>query len=217
MSVVGTYSKEDAERFSELFACFVLTAEDNVGGMRDILGELFGELGFTDEKRGQVFTPQNVCDMTAKMLIGDHAADIECRGYITVREPCSGAGAMVLGAANAMRDAGYDFQCQMFVHATDIDINCVYMTYLQLAVNGIPAVVTHGNALTDEVWSEWYTPVYVWAGWRERFNAERVSSAMLDVLRNGLPTVSAPIARSARTSGTVTDYEETAGGQLAMF
>jgi hypothetical protein len=121
---------------------------------------------------------------------------------------------MVLGAANAMRDAGYDFQRQMLVFATDIDVSCVYMTYLQLAVNGISAAVTHGNALTGEVWSAWYTPMFVWAGWPERLNAERLGSAMLNILRDGLPTANEPVARTAES---VPDYAETADGQFAMF
>ncbi len=32
------------------------------------------------------------------------------------------------------------------------------MTYIQLSLYGIPAVVIHGNTLTQEAWSEWFTP-----------------------------------------------------------
>lgn len=49
--------------------------------------------------------------------------------------------------------------------ATDIDLKCVYMCYLQLSLYGIPAVVIHGNTLTLEEWSRWFTPVYIAHGW----------------------------------------------------
>ena len=42
--------------------------------------------------------------------------------------------------------------------AQDIDIRCVWMAYIQLSLYGIPAVVIHGNTLTMETWSQWYTP-----------------------------------------------------------
>ena len=32
------------------------------------------------------------------------------------------------------------------------------MAYIQLSLYGIPAVVIHGNTLTMETWSHWYTP-----------------------------------------------------------
>jgi len=35
------------------------------------------------------------------------------------------------------------------------------MTYLQLALAGIPAVVYHRNGLTLETWDKWETPAYI--------------------------------------------------------
>ena len=40
------------------------------------------------------------------------------------------------------------------------------MCYIQLSLYGIPAVVVHGNSLTNEEWSSWQTPVYIIDGWR---------------------------------------------------
>ena len=73
---------------------------------------------------------------------------------------------MVLGFARAMLEAELNYCFQLFVLATDIDIKCVHMTYLQLSLYGIPAAVTHGNALTLEEWSRWETPVYIMHGWK---------------------------------------------------
>ena len=53
----------------------------------------------------------------------------------------------------------------MLVTATDIDLKCVHMCYLQLSLLGIPAVVIHGNSLTLEEHSHWFTPAYILDGW----------------------------------------------------
>lgn len=53
----------------------------------------------------------------------------------------------------------------MVAYCCDIDIKCVYMAYIQLSLYGIPAVVVHGNSLTVEEWSKWYTPIYLLDGW----------------------------------------------------
>lgn len=68
----------------------------------------------------------------------------------------------------AMLDAELNYCTQLVITATDIDLKCVHMCYLQLSLYGIPAVVIHGNTLTLEEWSHWFTPIYVLHGWRWR-------------------------------------------------
>lgn len=43
----------------------------------------------------------------------------------------------------------------------DIDLRCVHMTYLQLALAGVPAIVRHQDSLSREIWSVWKTPALV--------------------------------------------------------
>lgn len=47
----------------------------------------------------------------------------------------------------------------MLLHATDISINSVCMCMIQCSILGIPAIITHGNAITNEVWEVWETPM----------------------------------------------------------
>lgn len=35
---------------------------------------------------------------------------------------------------------------------------CALMAYIQFALYGIPAIVVHGNSITQERYSIWYTP-----------------------------------------------------------
>ena len=65
---------------------------------------------------------------------------------------------MIIGAVWAMQRKGIDYRRKSFFVAQDIDIRCVWMAYIQLSLYGIPAVVIHGNTLTMEPWSHWYTP-----------------------------------------------------------
>ena len=86
---------------------------------------------------------------------------IQKKGYITINEPSCGSGTMVIAAAWAMQQRNMEYQRNALFIAQDIDIRCVWMAYIQFCLYRIPAVVIHGNTLTCEEWSRWYTP-YFW-------------------------------------------------------
>jgi type I restriction-modification system DNA methylase subunit len=172
LSIIGKYEKAEVELFPEMFANLVLELEEYAEQPRDVLGEVYQELELQRGSRGQVFTPQNVCDMMGTVSLGEYNCEIEENGYVSVCEPCCGAGAMVLGFAAAMLETGYSINENMVVSAVDLDIACIYMCYIQLSLYGIPAVVVHGDSLTNEVWSRWQTPQYVFGGWAWRLSNE---------------------------------------------
>lgn len=60
----------------------------------------------------------------------------------------------------------YAMNC--FIECADIDIRCVHMTYLQLALAGVLAIVKHQNTLTNELWSVWKTPAFIFQYMRFR-------------------------------------------------
>jgi hypothetical protein len=111
--------------------------------------------------------------MIGKISLSEHETAIEEHGYISVCEPCCGAGAMLLGFAGAMIERGYSTNRHMLVTAADIDLVCVHMCYIQLSLYGIPAIVIHGNSLTNQVWSQWQTPLYIVGCWSERQSVMR--------------------------------------------
>ena len=135
-------------------------------GFNDVLGVLYHELELHNKYKGQFFTPQHICNMMGKIVFDEDDKSILDKGYISALEPGCGSGAMILGFAQALTDSGYNHSQQLYVSAVDIDLKCVYMCFIQLSLYGIPAVVTHGNSLTLEKWSNWYTPAYVFGGWR---------------------------------------------------
>lgn len=135
------------------------------GNIRDILGTIFETIGLSNEYNGQFFTPENISRMMAKIMIGSKLKELEKKPYITVCDPCIGSGRMLMAYANEMQDLGYNYCINMAGLAVDIDMTCVFMSYVQLSLYGIPAVVIHGNSLLVEEWSRWYTPAYIWGGW----------------------------------------------------
>lgn len=167
LEIINNYDKKEQKIFPEIFAHLVnaLEHEATVNGPTDVLGRIFHELELHNKWKGQFFTPVNICEAMGMMTVGDKKQFIEEKGFIRVAEPCVGSGAMVLGFAKAMQTNKMDYCSQMVVTATDLDLKCVHMAYIQLSLYGIPAVVIHGNTLTVEEWSRWYTPVYMLDGW----------------------------------------------------
>jgi len=119
-----------------------------------------------------LFTPYHMSSLMAKLTINGSQQAIDENGFLRLQEPACGAAGMVIAAAEAVRDAGYNYQKQMHATGIDIDARCVHMGYLQLSLLGIPATVVHGNALTEQVWSIWQTPMHVLGGWRAKLSRE---------------------------------------------
>lgn len=171
LDTIGKYAPDEQKLFPEMFADLVEALEYELtwhNAPSDVLGTLFHELELHNKYKGQFFTPQNVCDMMGAITLGDGKNVLNERGFISLNEPCCGSGAMILGFARAMLEKELNYCTQLVVLATDIDLKCVYMSYLQLSLYGIPAVVIHGNTLTIEEWSRWFTPVYIMHGWTWR-------------------------------------------------
>jgi N-6 DNA Methylase len=168
MEVVKRYQPEEVQRFPEMLATLVSDLEDEP---EDVLGKTYHELELHNKWSGQYFTPFPLCRAMAKMIVGD-AADLQQRiaerGFLTASEPASGSGAMVIALALELKGQGVNYQQQLHVTAVDVDAKCVHMTYLQLALLHIPAVVVHGNSLSLEEYGRWYTPAHIMNGWNYR-------------------------------------------------
>lgn len=170
LEVVKKYTHDELELFPQMFAELVNVLEQCAKDedITDVLGRVFHELELHNTWHGQFFTPQSVADFMGEISIDGVDSTIARRGYVTVCEPCCGSGVMVISFAKAMQKSKLNYCSQMVVDATDIDIKCVHMAYIQLSLYGIPAIIRHGNSLTMEEWSQWYTPVYRLGGWAWR-------------------------------------------------
>lgn len=167
LELVKRYDKKELDLFPQMLASLIDVLQEHAESHypEDVLGQIFHELELHNKWKGQFFTPTHVCDMMGRISLSEDDQTIAEQGYITVCEPCVGSGAMVLGLAKALTDNKFNYCKHMVVTATDVDLKCVHMAYLQFSLYGIPAVVIHGNTLSMEEWSRWYTPVYLMDGW----------------------------------------------------
>lgn len=155
--IASGMTPETLDAYARMLALLWLTVLEYANDPCDILGDIYHELRLNNEWNGQFFTPDHICRMMAEMI--NPVTDTTDRNApITINEPTCGSGTMVIGAVWAMKRKNFDFQRKSFFVAQDIDIRCVWMAYIQLSLYGIPAVVIHGNTLTMEEWSRWYTP-----------------------------------------------------------
>lgn len=170
MQLIQRYSRDELQAFPQMLGELTLALEDRPS---DVLGHAFHELELHNKWAGQFFTPYDVCRMMAKMILGgtDPAAIVAERGFVTAAEPAVGSGAMVIALAEEMREAGLNYQRQLHVTATDVDIKCVHMAYTQFSLLHIPAIVVHGNSLSGEVFGQWFTPAHIMGGWSYRLRA----------------------------------------------
>ncbi|TWG87883.1 Type I restriction-modification system methyltransferase subunit [Cupriavidus gilardii J11] len=180
LEIAKKYDREELTRFPQMFGALTMTFEERVqqlvpngDGLADVLGQTYMMLELGNDRAGQFFTPYTVSRMMAGISMTDGASSIERDGFVTVLEPASGAGGMVIACADALNDAGHNYQQRMHATCIDIDPRCVHMTYVQLALLHIPAIVVHGNALSGESWGSWFTPAHVLGGWGRRLRAAR--------------------------------------------
>lgn len=133
------YDSKEQQRFFEMTAWLVEWADTE---FFDMLGYIYMHLELGSKKAGQFFTPYHLCYMMAKLT--ETNDDV-----ITVNEPTCGAGGNIIALAQKLHEQGVSYQSKMIVTCQDIDVKAVYMTYVQLSLYGIPAVVYQTDTLID--------------------------------------------------------------------
>lgn len=164
---------------AQMLGIIVMALEQNPD--QDFLGKLYMNLNLGSHWHGQFFTPYDVCRLMAEMNFGTDTADeIKRKGYISVCDPCVGAGAMLIAAANAMKRVNVNFQTNAVFVGQDIDQVVAMMAYIQLSLIGCPGYIIIGNSLTNpptghvlfpqdtEGAEVWITPMFLTDVWTMR-------------------------------------------------
>lgn len=144
LSTIGKYQKQEILGFADLGGMLALALEDD---MSDVLGAVYMGLETSSKVTGQFFTPDNISRLVSKM-VDENIVSTE--DVITLTEPTCGSSGMIIAYARALRDKDIDYQRKLDVKATDIDFACVYMSYIQLSLLGIKAVVARQDSLIKE-------------------------------------------------------------------
>jgi hypothetical protein len=103
---------------------------------KDILGDLF-QGGITYGEAGQFLTSEEICRLMAALTVDESMADAR------IFDPCSGSGRMLLAYAEQHRGGELIGQ--------DIDLRCVRMTAINLALRNLYGYALWGNSLSGEV------------------------------------------------------------------
>lgn len=142
--------------------------------------QLFTYLELGNKWRGQVFSPWHVSELLARMTITreDVAERIAQHGFVTMADPCCGAGSMLLASAQVIEDAGYDYRKCLHVTAQDIDRRCVAMAYIQFTVMGLNAHVIEGDTLRLTSTDQWFTSGHLIGAWAGRLHPDRLAAAL---------------------------------------
>lgn len=177
MKIIKKYSKQEQAIFPELATQTVLALEENQE--QDFLGSIFMELNLGNESGGQFFTPYHICELMAKIALGnDVVREVNEQGYITIHDPCCGAGATLIVGIHAARKQlekkNLNYQNHVLVVAQDIDEIVALMCYIQLSLLGVAAYIKVGNAFTepivngDSTENYWFTMMYFSDVWTTR-------------------------------------------------
>lgn len=181
------YSREELLKLSEIFGMIINDMEtaSESGEYSDMLGDLFMKMELGNDAGGQFFTPYHIALMMARIAAHDGADRIK-KGepFITVNEPSCGAGATLIAHAQAMREAGINYQERCFYVAQDLDFRTALMCYIQLSLLGCAGYVHIGDTLKappeypllfgDMGPDTWYTPMFFDSRWTTRRNIEMI-------------------------------------------
>lgn len=121
-----------AHAFGELVAAMEKTR-------KDILGDLF-QGGISYGEAGQFLTPESLCELMVRLTIDEE--NVPEGEPKTVSDCCCGSGRMLLAAANLRPH--WEFIGQ------DVDLRCVRMTAINLALRNSYGYVIWGNTLANE-------------------------------------------------------------------
>lgn len=139
LEIMKKYDEAERSKLCEMYAWLLEWSEEE---MTDMLGYIYMHLELGSKAHGQFFTPYHICQMMAKMQKYDGKV-------LKVNEPSCGAGGNVIALAEALKEQGINYQQKMEVVCQDIDTKAVYMTYVQMCLYGIPAIVYQANTLSD--------------------------------------------------------------------
>jgi len=186
LSLIKRYTKKQQQVFPELLAIMVNALEEDP--QQDFLGEMFMGLELGNHWKGQFFTPYSICQLMAAATIDNKEQRIQEHGWVSICDPCCGAGALLIAARNEMVRQGYGPTQALYV-AQDIDRTAALMCYLQLSLLGCAGYVVVGDTLLHPMASPtgfplliaasaeqevWFMPAFYDDTWLLRVQLERM-------------------------------------------
>lgn len=152
------WERPELDSFGHALGALILEMERHP--FEDLIGAFYMECAISSKGQkwnGEFHTPKPVCDMMARMLVGNLSVTVPEKP-ITVCEPACGAGAMILSFAQACAP---EVRKRLRVTAIDINRTACDMTFINTTLWAIPTRVFHGDTLRMEFWAAWSNMLYV--------------------------------------------------------
>lgn len=143
---------------------------------QDLLGIVFHELELHNHYKGQFFTPYPIAKLTS--LLSLEQDTLEREDFIELNEPASGAGAIAIASCDIASFWNINYAEKLIWTLQDIDLMCVYMSYIQLNLIGASAVIHHMDSLNMNRFDTFYTASYVLNKCAERVKRKRQSEKL---------------------------------------
>ena len=140
-NIARKYKKEEWKNIETM--CMLLNEALSIQEF-DVLGDIYMREGYGERRTKQYYTPFEISELSARIITNQ-----EYEKTMKVHEPTCGSGSMIIAIAKEMRRKGQNYQDKMQVFAQDLDWNNVYMTYIQLSLLNIKAVVIQGDTLEE--------------------------------------------------------------------
>ena len=223
LEIARKYGSETMAMFSKIFGEVVMALEEKP---QDILGMTFHVLELHNKARGQFFTPYPICQLMARIIAGsteDMQKAIAERGFMLAQEPAVGSGAMIVALAEAILEAGFNYQQLLHVTAVDIDPRAVHMAYIQFSLLHIPATVIVGDSLAMRFREEWHTMAHVMGGWSGKLRRAQENGGAGDGRPQPVRSVAMPQRGAIVASGHLSPEQGPSApviernGQLRLF
>jgi type I restriction-modification system DNA methylase subunit len=113
----------------------------------DLLGVVYEKFGMDSDSFGQYFTPHNICDMKAAMILD---IDETRESILTIADPASGSGRLLISVVQKI-PSGVD----SVFYAQDKDSDCAKMTALNMYFFDMDGYAVHGDSLKTEKYRVW--------------------------------------------------------------
>ena len=146
LSTQKRYNKQEMVRMGEMTGALALLLEEK---KCDALGAIYMKSGCGNKNTGQFFTPYHLSYLNAGLIYENELKNIDENDIFEVYEPSTGGGGMMIALAQILEEKGINYQKRLHVVAQDLDWNGVFMTYIQLALLGIKAIVVQGDSLAE--------------------------------------------------------------------
>lgn len=157
---------------SRVLADLAIALEEHRGA---VLGESYMKIGGS-AGLGQFFTSYEISRLCAELVIAGRIRELEDQPFVTLHEPSCGAGGMIIAQAETLQAAGINPQQRLHTIAWDLSPLAIHMSYIQLTLLGLPALLIHGNTLTQERFDVWPTFAHIAGGWNLRLRGDRAES-----------------------------------------